>query len=68
MIINYEEVFIKATKRWVEDGKKRQETRKFFQTINPFNKDEGGNIKGRQQIMGEISKEADDWLRENKDD
>lgn len=64
MIINYEEVSIKATKRWEEEGKKRQKTRTFSQTINPFNKDNDGNIKGRDQIMKEISKEAEKWLKE----
>ncbi len=49
MLYNYEEVSVKATKKWVENGKKHQKTKKFFKlstlliktvtdTLNPRNK------------------------------
>lgn len=40
-----------------------QETRKFFQTINPFNKAEDGSVKTRDQIMVEILARRDEWMR-----
>lgn len=60
----FEEVSIKGTKRWKdESGKWRQKTRKFYQTMSPFN-----TIKGRQKTYGEIMKEILDemnkWLSE----
>ncbi|RQO83533.1 hypothetical protein [Acidovorax sp. FJL06] len=60
----FNEVAIKATHRWKdsESGKNRQETRKFFQTINPFNKNAAGEIKSCDEIMVEIRAERDAWL------
>lgn len=61
--INFDEVAVKATRRWVdESGKKRQETRKFWQTINPFNKGADGLPKTRDQILKEILAERDAFL------
>ncbi len=64
MRITFEEVSLKATRRWVEDGRKRQETRKFFQTINPFNLNASGFMKSREEIYAEISAKRDEWLQE----
>jgi hypothetical protein len=66
--ITFNEVAVRATRRWTENGKKRQQTRKFFQTINPFNKGANGLPKDRDQIMREITAKRDAWLRgENVD-
>ena len=63
MRVNFEEVSIKATRRWTdENGKKRQQTRKFFQTINPFNNGADGLPKSRDQIMSELQAEKTAWL------
>lgn len=58
------EVAVKATKRWTdpETGKKRQQTKKFWQTISPFNKNEDGSVKTREQILNEIKAKRDAWL------
>lgn len=63
MRITFDEVAVKATKRWKENGKSRQETRKFWQTVNPFNKNDDGSIKTREQIMTEIVAQRDAWLK-----
>ena len=59
----FDEVAVKRTRRWkdAESGKQRQETRKFFQTINPFNTNADGVPKSRDEIMAEIRAEADAW-------
>lgn len=62
MKVTFNEVAIKATKRWKEDGKARTQTRKFYQTLNPFNKNADGTVKTREQILIEITAERDDWL------
>lgn len=63
MRYRFDEVAIKGVKRWTDEtGKKRQQTRKFFQTINPFNTNEDGTQKTRDQIMAEIKAERDAWL------
>ena len=59
--IRFEEVRIKGIRRWKEDGKWRQQTKTFFQTINPFNKDEDGLPKSRNQIIAELRAERDAW-------
>lgn len=60
----YEEVSIKATKKWKnKDGKWRTKTRKFYQTLNPFNTKDG-RLKTYSEIMKEIMNERDEWLSE----
>lgn len=69
MRITFNEVAIKVTHRWTDaDGKKRQQTKKFWQTVNPFNKAADGIPKSRDQIMNEIKIEAADWLARMKAD
>lgn len=63
----FEEISIKRTKRWVdENGKRRQETRKFWQTISPFNKNKKGQIKTVREIQIENNEEAQKWMEQNK--
>lgn len=59
----FEEVSLKAVRRWTDaDGKKRQQTKKFWQTISPFNKNADGTLKDRKQIMAELIIQRDAWL------
>jgi hypothetical protein len=58
----FQEVSVKGVKRWVEDGKKRQLTKKFHQTLNPYNRNPDGSVKTRQEILKEITKEKNIWL------
>ena len=44
------------------DGRRRQ--KKFWQTINPFNLNEAGTPKGRQEILEELKAEAAQWKAE----
>lgn len=62
----YQEIAIRAVKRWTDPvtGKRRQQTRKFYQTLNPFNKDAKGNVKTAEQIRKEIKDKRDAWLAE----
>ena len=62
MRISFSEVKIKGVRRWKENGKWRQETRTFMQTINPFNIDADGLPKSGERIMVEIRAERDAWL------
>ena len=65
MRFTFEEVSLKATYRWAdEDGKRRQKTKRFMQTLNPFNKNADGTLKTRSQIMAELSAQRDSWLRD----
>jgi hypothetical protein len=52
----------KRKRRWKEDGKWRQETREFWQTINPFNRNDDGTPKDRLQILAELNAEAAVWM------
>jgi hypothetical protein len=61
----FDEVAVKATRRWTDaNGKKRQQTKKFWQTINPFNKNADGSVKTATQIRAEVIAERDAWLKE----
>lgn len=62
--VRFNEVSLKATKKWVDsDGKKRQKTKKFSQTINPWNRDAYGKPKSRSQIIFELKQQIEDWIR-----
>ena len=62
MRIVFQEVSLRAVFRWKEDGRPRQCTKKFYQTISPFNTDGQGKPKDRDQIMRELTRERDAWL------
>jgi hypothetical protein len=47
-------------------GKRRSRSKKFYQTLNPFNRDKDGNPKTPEQIRCEVNMEADDWLKKTK--
>lgn len=65
----FEEISAKATRRWMDaDGKKRQETRKLFQTVNPFNKRPDGTPKAAWEIRAEVAAERDAWLEATQAD
>lgn len=65
MRITFPEIAVKATRRWVDaDGKKRQQTRKFWQTQNPFNKHANGVPKTYEEILAAVKSERDAWLNE----
>jgi hypothetical protein len=60
--IVFEKIQMRGVRRWTESGKRRQETRIFMQTVNPFNKGADGLPKTREQIRDEISREREEWL------
>lgn len=63
MRINFQEISTKATKRYTdENGKRKQQTKKFYQTLSPFNKNPDGSVKTSDQIWKEIIAERDAWL------
>jgi predicted HNH restriction endonuclease len=65
MVMQYfNEISVRATKKWVDDnGKKHQQTKKFYQTINPWNLNKDGLPKSRFEIEKEIREERDKWMR-----
>jgi uncharacterized coiled-coil DUF342 family protein len=63
MRITFDEVSVKGVRRWKDAaGKWHQETKKFFQTLNPFNKAADGSPKSYEQIRAEIRTERDAWM------
>lgn len=65
MRVTFNEIAVKGTRRWVDEtGRKRQQTRKFYQTVNPFNKNAEGHVKSRDEIVIEVRAECDAWLNE----
>lgn len=57
-------ILVKATYRWKdpETGRTRQESKKFCQTLNPFNKNAQGQQKTINEIRVELMKDRDAWL------
>ncbi|MBR8136864.1 hypothetical protein [Burkholderia cenocepacia] len=70
MRITFEMVTAKRTVCWIDPGtgKKRQKTRRFEQTVNPFNRDALGHPKDRRAIYAEVSREADLWKLQAEND
>lgn len=63
MRVEFEKVSIGKRKRvWTENGKRRQETKEFWQTISPFNVNEDGTRRDRMQILGALHAEAAVWV------
>lgn len=60
--ITFQEISLRAVFKWKQNGKSRQRTKKFYQTISPFNTDGHGKPKARDQIMRELIRERDTWL------
>lgn len=60
--VRFEKVILRGTRLWKENGKRRQETRKFFQTINPYNKNAAGEQKSKSEILVELINERAKWL------
>lgn len=59
----FKEIKVKATHRWIDaDGKRRQKTQVFMQTVNPFNKDKRGRVKSEAQILNEVREAREKWL------
>ena len=68
--VKFEEVSIKRTFRWRDPvtGKVHQETKKFWQTVNPFNHGADGSPKTRGQIMFELEQQARLWMLRKEND
>ncbi len=68
MQVTFSKVSVKGTKRWKDPstGKDRTQTREFFQTINPFNKNADGAVKSNEEILAEVQAERDEWLRQGE--
>jgi hypothetical protein len=64
--IRFQVVKLRGVRRWKDsDGKRRQETKVFEQTINPFNKNSAGVPKSRGEIIEELHAERVAWLADN---
>ncbi len=60
----FKDIKIKATKKWkTADGRKRQRTKTFQCTQNPFNAD-----KTKEELISMLEKERDEWLQEKETD
>ncbi|HIA5714228.1 TPA: hypothetical protein ACWQQG_000990 [Yersinia enterocolitica] len=62
--INFQEVSITRVRVGKCDarGKRFMEKKKFYQTLNPFNKNSDGTVKSRDEILLEVKLESDKWL------
>lgn len=61
MKYTFNEVKIKGRRSWIENGKRKTQTRTFSQTINPWNRNADGSVKTRQEIDRELRVERDAW-------
>lgn len=61
--ITFEEVSLRS--RWkfrcADCGKRLVRTKKFRQTLNPFNKNPDGTIRSRADILARLRIEANEW-------
>lgn len=62
--MKFQEVALKGVHKWKDPvtGRPRQTTKKFFQTISPFNTNAKGDVKSRDEILRELTVERDAWL------
>jgi hypothetical protein len=65
MKVAFEKVTRRATRAGVcqSCGKRRKQSKTFYQTISPFNLVANGSAKTREQIWKELDAEADKWAK-----
>jgi len=61
--VNFQEVRLYATKsvKCPDCGKRLKRSRKFYQTMNPFNKLPDGTVKSADDIYRELRAQAKAW-------
>lgn len=67
MKVNFQEIRLfghKSVKCAGGCGKRVVRSRKFFQTLNPFNKNALGQVKDRDEIYTELKRAIQEWERE----
>lgn len=67
--ISFQEVTLRGTKsvKCAGDcGRTLKRQRKFWQTLNPFNKNASGQIKGVAEIRVELESERKGWLQDSE--
>lgn len=62
--MTFDKVTLTATKYVMVDGKKRRRQKTFWQTFNPYNVNEDGRQKSRQEIRAELAAEARAWEKD----
>lgn len=63
MITTFNEVSIYGERRYkCPCGRRVSRRKKFYQTLNPYNKTKDGNVKSREQIYVEIKADRAAWL------
>lgn len=65
MNYTFQEVSFKRHKtgKCIVCGKQVKLTEKFWGTINPFNKNEDGTIRTREDIWSKLKLDADEWSK-----
>ena len=66
MRIRFQEIKVRGVRHWTDNGKHRQETKVFMQTVNPFNKNAEGVPKAAEEIVVELKAERDAWLESSR--
>jgi len=61
---NFEKVSLPGTRTIVVGGKKKRQSKTFWQTLNPFNLAPDGMPKTRSEIMAELVTERKKWMEE----
>lgn len=65
MRVQFEEVSIRAERTVIdENGKKRKQKKKFYQTLNPLNVRANGSVKSRDFIILELREQASKWKQD----
>jgi len=64
MNINFQEIATTATKSGVCPicGKRVVRRQRFWQTDNPWNRNDDGTVKTRDEIYADVKAEADAWV------
>jgi hypothetical protein len=64
--VTFDEVYLYADKSGTCEkcGKPARRAKKFWQTLNPFNKNSEGLVKSRQEIYTELNHEISAWRKE----
>lgn len=63
MITRFHEIGLTGRKKFTcACGRKLTRQRRFYQTLNPYNRDSAGNVKSQRQIIVEVRTEVEAWM------
>jgi hypothetical protein len=65
MRITFKQLQVVAQHKWVDgEGKRRQKTKRFTMTLNPYNRNPDGTVRTEREILAALNAQKAAWFEE----